>query len=178
MYKQHAQNTIGKGGYSFIKTGSKGTVKLFTKSPAKVAFIQFLGLDRSTPEQVAVRGWDSVGTFTMIEVKRLSTFEFADPENFACSCTAGLPNSVLAEIERYRRLDLMHVADIDDIDLSRLPILRPALEFVKSYFYRTTPLMDDMHNENFLLDRETHKTIPYDVFVFEDMEKRGRLVNP
>ncbi len=55
MYKQHAQNTIGKGGYSFIKTGSKGTVKLFTKSPAKVAFIQFLGLDRSTPEQVAVR---------------------------------------------------------------------------------------------------------------------------
>lgn len=168
-YKISAKNIIGRGGDSFCKSSSKGEVKFFTHCEAKVAFIQYLDLALSKPKEVIVDNWGKRVPYTMIVVKRLSTFEFADPRNFACSLTAGLPQQVIREMELYHSCRISQVHDLTERVMSKFVILRPAMEFMKQYYSADTYICEDMHNENFLIDRRTGEIIPYDAFNFDRM---------
>lgn len=171
QFKRSAQNTIGRGNYSFVKRSTKNSVKLFTKSELKIELIKYLGLALSEPKRVPVDCYGTRDWYFLLEVKRLSTFRFADPEHFSTSTVAGLPDEVLDEMENYRRLSLTRVQQLHFLDLNKFPILRPALEFLMENLPYNAPLHDDMHNENFLLDTDTNTVVPYDVFNLEVMEQ-------
>lgn len=172
QFKRSAQNTIGSGKYSFVKRSTKNSVKLFTKSELKIELIKYLGLALSEPKRVPVDcGGRSNDWYFLLEVKRLSTFRFADPEHFDHSVTAGLPDEVLDEMESFQNLSLTRVRQLHFLDLNKFPILRPALEFLMENLPYNAPLYEDMHNENFLLDTDTNTVVPYDVFNLESMEQ-------
>lgn len=188
MFKRWTKDTLDtNGSYSFVRRGTqRGRVWYFTPSETKMMWLQELGLTFGRPEKVTVGIKDyetNVVTpkeFYRCEVQKLSPVS-DDKHLIAHTVLGGLDDATVDEIEWYRTHPLaysdgkMTVADwqwfIKKHTIARMPRIWEAMQFIMAEFPPETVVCDDMHNENWLLDKTTGDVIAYDIFNLEQMEQ-------